>query len=572
MGTSCTLLIVDDCAEDREVCRRYLSKDPHQSYEILEADSAEGGLSLYQEQHCDVILLDFCLPTMNGLEFLDLLKRHQHHPVPVILLTGFGAEEVAVQALKMGAQDYLAKQHLDPDTLQLKVRSAIQHCQAQLQHDRVERRQQYVCTVALHMWQSLDRQQVLQTAATEIYQLLECDRVAIYQLLPERMTVSDRSPPIESDNLAVEPIVGVAAEALAEVTALDSIGSGLSALHRVESAHWQKVAEAGQANLTLDHLPLRAQANRSDLSWQEFCIPGQIVLPIHFVNPESSRLWGVLVAQHCSGDRLWQNDELSWLQVLSTQLGMALQQAEQFQQMQAAVEQSKQLSVWKSQMVATVSHEYRRLLATILAAASTLKLKHQQLSGIQQQRFLSTIEDKARLMTRLVEDLLVLEKLELGKMTVKSLPFNLLEFVADLVEEQRQLSGAQHELVLSIRGNFKGVWGDPDLLHPILVNLIANAVKFSPTGSKIDVQLKGDENDLYFVVQDSGIGIPLADQVHLCQPFFRAANALAIEGTGLGLAIVRAYVQLHQGELSIESAEGAGTTVIVRLPKRLQVS
>ncbi|MCU0524414.1 MAG: ATP-binding protein [Elainella sp. Prado103] len=569
MGTSCTLLIVDDCAEDREVCRRYLSQDPHQAYEILEADSAERGLSLCQAQHCDAILLDFCLPSMNGLEFLELLQRHQSHPVPVILLTGFGAEEVAVQALKMGAQDYLAKQHLQADMLQSKVRSAIQHWQSQRQHDRVERRQRYVCTVALHMWQSLDRGQVLETATTEIYQLLECDRVAIYQLLPDQGASAEQEAKTNGAidafrHFALEPAIEPATTSLTSSPSLHRATPSLT-----QATHWQKVAESGHNSLPLDHLPQQPQTIHTDLAELACCSSGQIVLPIQFTQGESPWLWGILVAQNGNRDRPWHTDEVTLLQALVTQLGMALQQAEQFQQMQAAVEQSKQLSVWKSQMVATVSHEYRRLLTTILAAASTLKLNLQQLSGTQQQHFLSTIEDKARLMTRLADDLLVLEKLELGKMKVNPLPFNLLEFVADLVEEQRQLIGNQHEIILSIRGNLKGVWGDRDLLHPIVVNLIANGVKFSPAGGKIDVQLRGDENHLYFSVQDWGIGIPPSDQLKLCQPFFRGTNVDKIEGTGLGLAIVRAYVELHQGDMTIESTEGEGTLVLVRLPKRL---
>lgn len=137
MNYSRTLLIVDDCTEDRETYRRYLLKDQQQTYCILEADSAEEGLTLCDKVACDIILLDFQLPEMNGLEFLNEL-RQKYPATPVIMLTAFGDEAIAVQAMKTGAQDYLAKNHLKPDVLQLAVRSAIErsHLQTQLKKTR----------------------------------------------------------------------------------------------------------------------------------------------------------------------------------------------------------------------------------------------------------------------------------------------------------------------------------------------------------------------------------------------------------------------------------------------------
>jgi Response regulator containing CheY-like receiver, AAA-type ATPase, and DNA-binding domains len=177
-----TLLIADDCAEDREIYREYLSSDPDQSYQILEASSAEGGLTLFQKQHCDAILLDFRLPDMTGLEFLDELK-HQglEGPLPVIMLTGQGDERIAVQALKRGAQDYLVKQHLEPDVLQLSVRSVIQQAHLQSQFEKVQERRYLVAEIALRIHQALNLEQIVQVAVTEVHQLLECDRVTLYQ-------------------------------------------------------------------------------------------------------------------------------------------------------------------------------------------------------------------------------------------------------------------------------------------------------------------------------------------------------------------------------------------------------
>jgi signal transduction histidine kinase/DNA-binding response OmpR family regulator len=574
MVRTCTLLIVDDCAEDREVCRRYLQKDPHQSYRILEADSAEGGLTLCQEKPCDAILLDFCLPTMNGLEFLSELKQRQlKSAVPVILLTGHGAEDVAVQAMKMGVQDYLSKQQLNPDVLQVTVRNVIQQWRSQRRLHQAEQRQHLIHTIALHMRQSLNCDQILHRAATEIQQFLTCDRVAIYQANYKAGDfavlagwVKRTEVGLQLDNDPLEWVGYLSEQQLPSQLSSQLVGPPA----RLQPSFANRKSNKLDNHLPPSHLPpnhlIDLHSNGS--TWQGTMTPTQLLLPIQSSEDRSAPWWGVLVAQHHTAVHPWQSEDVGVLKEIVHQLALALQQAEQFHQMQAAVEQAKQTLAFKSQMVSMVSHEYRNPLTAILAAASTLKMRHDQLELDQQQHFLGTIEDKARFMARLVEDLLVLEKLELGRMRFKPLPFNVLEFVADIVEEQRLLAGDQYKILFQISGNAKGFWGDRDLLRQILVNLLTNAVKYSPQGGKITLHLNGESSQLIFSVQDQGIGIPLADQEFLFQSFKRGSNVETIPGTGLGLAITKACVEIHGGEIALESIEDLGTTVTVILPKR----
>jgi signal transduction histidine kinase/CheY-like chemotaxis protein len=542
LGT-CTLLIVDDCAEDRAVCRRYLSKDPHQSYKIFEADSAESGLELWQQENCDVILLDFCLPTMSGLEFLDRLKQQQPTAlIPVIFLTGYGAEEVAVQAMKLGVQDYLIKQQLNPDLLQRTVRTVIQHCRSRTLTDKAEQRLRLTNTIALQMRQSLEPKHVIQTAVGQIQQVMQCGYAAVYQVL-----FAEATSPTGWQKLAEagQPTAAEGADQwFSLVDQITQLPSGLiSSDAGSDSANSEAVLPSEQVGI----------------------VPTRLVLPI--VLPVQ-KLWGIFVAES-SLERQWQSDDVETLKDLVGQLALALQQAEQVSQMQVALEQAQQLSSLKSQMIATVSHEYLNPLTAILVAASTLKRHGEQLDPSKHLHFLDTIEDKARFMARLVENLLVLEKLELGKVKFNPLPFNLLDFVADLIEEQRSLANGR-QITFQISGNTKGFWGDQDLLQQILVNLLSNAVKYSPAGEPIEVRLSGNDSHLVFSVQDQGIGIPLADQEKLFQSFSRASNVDTIAGTGLGLAITKACVELHGGTIQLKSTEGIGTTVIVELPKRLR--
>lgn len=587
-----TLLITDDCPEDREVFREYLLNDPHQPYRILEAGSAELGLALCQKEHCDAILLDFCLPDMSGLEFLDQLKQQQlETSLPVIMLTGQGDESIAVQAMKRGAQDYLVKQHLQSDILQITVRNVIERSSLRARHSQVQEPHDLVDSIALRIRQSLNLEHVLQAAVTEVQHLLECDRVVIYQMTPS----------------SVRALTKVC-EAGVRASYPDPIQQFMSFL--VEQS--QSYAKDLTGSVPREQ---RQSSSRQSSSRQSSVIVSRnrrqpqtyLLTPIAWSFPEAPapQLWGVLVACQGSGDHQWQLDEVNLLNELSGQLAVAIQQAEQLSQTAAALEHEKQLNAVQSQMTIALSHAYRTPLASILAAASTLRQQGDRLDNAKQQRFLQIIEDKVRQMSRLVDDLLILKKLELGKAAFNPLPFNLLQFFADLVEEQQETlkdhannghanndhfnndhfnnnhfnnnhpdaqssanSSVPHELILKVTGNTKGFWGDQDLLRQILVNLLLNAVKYSPNGSPVEVHLSGNESQIIFSVHDQGIGIPTEDQENLFQAFDRGSNVGEIPGTGLGLAIVKTCVELHGGDITIASQEEQGTTVTVRLPKR----
>jgi len=535
MSNIWTVLITDDCREDREIYQEYLSSDPSQSYRFIEAGSAEMGLALCQKQHCDAILLDFRLPDMTGLEFLDELKHQSIAPLPVIMLTGQGDERVAVQAMKRGAQDYLVKQDLEPDVLQHTVRNVLQ--QAYLKDPSSQQPgQRLAAEIALCLHRSLDPAEILQTTVTEAKRALGCDRVVIYQ------ATSNSTDAPEGKALTLTHRCET------------NSSSAADPVHKFVSF----LMENHPANFPATHKPsILVLGNRKKETY--------LLAPILL---QSSTTWGLLVACQHSNQQVWQPDEVRFLNDLASQCAIVLQQSEQLTQALEALESEKQLNLIRSQMVATVSHEYRSPLAAILAAASTLKLHRHQLSDVKQEQFLHVIEDKARQMTQLVDALLVLEVFEAGKAKFSPMPCELLQFVSDLIDEQRQIMGDRRELTFKITGNTKGFRGDQQLLRVILVNLLSNAIKYSIDGSEIEVHLIGNDNDVLIKVKDEGIGMPVAEQSQVFQSFERGSNVGTIAGTGLGLAIAKACVELHGGEVTLVSQEGKGTQFTVCLPKR----
>ncbi|MDM9580541.1 ATP-binding protein [Nostoc sp. GT001] len=589
-----TLLIIDDCAADRKIYRRYLLKDPHQSYQILEADCAEEGLALCQKVRCDVILLDFCLPDMSGLELFDRIQQEIFKTsVPVIMLTGRGDEEIAVQVMKRGALDYLVKHHLTQDVLQLAVRNAIKQSCLQAQLLKTQERQRLIATTALRIRQSLNLEQILNTAVAEVQQLLKCDRVMVYQFYPD------------TDG----KIVASSVESYRTVALCDRVGAGTgeqgSSTSLREAAPTTTPFDAAQAKLSdrgaeeqrsreevavgFSPVPLRPCASLPLVPNSESAIPyiyelglcncvslkeqfntkANLVVPINLSNNgnPTPKLWGLLIAHHNSGERHWQTDDAEMLNEVSVQLAIAIQQAELLAQTQAALAKEKQLNVFKSQIITTVSHEYRTPLTSILAAASTLVKHSQQLDESKQERFLGIIEQKARYMSKLVDNMLLVNQLELEKPKFQPISVDLLQFFSDLLEQERETVGDRHELIFKITGNHHGFWGDRGLLQQIFINLMSNAIKYSPEGGSVEFHLIGKESEAIFYIKDWGIGIPMADQENLFQSFSRGSNVDTIPGTGLGLAIAKACVELHSGNITLSSEVGQGTKVTVSLPK-----
>ncbi|MGF1521568.1 MAG: ATP-binding protein [Leptolyngbyaceae cyanobacterium] len=550
METTWTLLIIDDSQADRTIYRRYLSQDPHQDYLVFEANCAEQGLAQCQHQQFSVVLLDFQLPDMSGLQVLDEVKT-QHPETAVIMLTGHGDEQIAVQAMKGGAQDYLVKDSLKRDGLQRTVRTVIQQAQLKQQLRKNQERQSLLAHIALRIRQSLELEKTLETAVTEVRRLLQCDRVLAYQFM------ADMSGQIIAESVGEgwTPTLG----RKVRDTYFEDHGAEAYCHGRQ-----QVVADIYASGLDECHIALLEQ----------FEVRASLVMPILIKGdqPTTNRLWGLLVAHQCSGSRQWQADEIQMLDELAVHLAIAIQQAELLTQTQAALVKEKSLTNFKSQIIATVSHEYNAPLTAIQTAAATLKAHYQTLDVATQTRFLSIIEQKSKHMSVLVNDMLVANQAGLSKLQLQPIAFSLDKFLAKLIAEQQMIATEQHYLKLKIRGDIEEFVGDRGLLHQVFTNLLNNAIKYSPEGGDIRVDLVGETSQIICQVKDEGIGVSEQDQDDLFQPFSRGKNVGSITGTGLGLHIVKVAVELHGGTLAVSSRLGRGSCFTVCLPKKPPLS
>lgn len=231
-----------------------------------------------------------------------------------------------------------------------------------------------------------------------------------------------------------------------------------------------------------------------------------------------------------------------------------------------ALAREKELSQLRAKFVTMVSHEFRTPLTTIQFSAGLLQDYSSQWPQDKKSTHFVRIQLAIKRMTELLEDILVIGKIEANTLQFQPVSLNLEKFCRQLVEEQQLNDSNQHPIAFQYEGGNCDAQMDEKLLQQILGNVLSNAIKYSPVGSTVSLHLNCQNNEAVFQVQDRGIGIPQADRERILETFYRAPNVGTISGTGLGLAIVKRAVELHGGQLAIESQEGKGTTFTITLP------
>ena len=292
-------------------------------------------------------------------------------------------------------------------------------------------------------------------------------------------------------------------------------------------------------------------------------ITSMLDVPVH----RSGKLFGVICHEHVGPKRRWTDKEVELARSLGHLVALAVETQER-QEMEAelsrALEAEKELVQLKTSFVNLVSHEFRTPLSVIVSAADILEHYHDRLQPGQRAGHLQDIRHATSQMTRLMEEVLLLGKVEAGKMTFKPEIMDLEGFCRRLVDEQLSATNRKCPVTLEL-GKFPGAHGDEGLLRHIFTNLLSNAIKYSPAGSPVRFTVVREADEAVVVLRDRGIGIPLEDQPRLFEVFHRARNVGEIPGTGLGLVIVKRCIDLHGGHIQVESEPRFGTIFTIRL-------
>jgi two-component system phosphate regulon sensor histidine kinase PhoR len=231
------------------------------------------------------------------------------------------------------------------------------------------------------------------------------------------------------------------------------------------------------------------------------------------------------------------------------------------------VTRERRLERVRSEFVATVSHELRTPLASLHGAAITLR-EHDDLAGETQRELLDMIASQSQRLADLVEEILITGQLDSGSLRVSSEPFDAEELVHAVVHSARVRVGAGRTIQVELPPELPNVYGDAGRTRQVLSNLVDNAVKYSPDGSRIEITVDADEERVHFSVSDEGLGIPLTEQERIFEKFYRLDphHRRGVSGSGLGLYICRELVRSMNGRIFVESDLGRGATFKFDLP------
>jgi len=246
------------------------------------------------------------------------------------------------------------------------------------------------------------------------------------------------------------------------------------------------------------------------------------------------------------------------------------------EEIRKTLEKERQLNELKSRFVSMASHEFRTPLGAILSSTSLieeyLSKKDTSVDFVREKtdKHIRRIKSSIGNLISILNDFLSLEKLEQGKVEIKDTVFDINEFTKELIEEIQPTLKKGQKISYSSKGNTLEVLLDQNMLRNVMLNLVSNAIKYSPENAAIEIATTNNKAGLGITVTDHGMGIPEEDQAHLFERFFRAKNATNVQGTGLGLNIVKRYCDLMGGEISFTTKENEGTTFNVYLKTHTQ--
>jgi signal transduction histidine kinase len=237
-----------------------------------------------------------------------------------------------------------------------------------------------------------------------------------------------------------------------------------------------------------------------------------------------------------------------------------------YREIQNSIESIPARDTWKLNFALMVSHEFRMPLATVKIAANHIRRYLSRMRPEAIDNKIKIILEQADLMTHMLNSLLTLEEQPGNRIEPARRKIDIHKFFEDLCKDIRKTFHYSHSIHLHSKLSIRNIYTDDDLLRNIFVNLLGNAIKFSPGKPAIWVELSNRDNLFIARIRDEGIGICSDDMDGLFEPFRRGKNTKDIQGTGLGLSIVKKAVAALQGTIQVYSEPNRGASFQVSLP------
>jgi signal transduction histidine kinase/CheY-like chemotaxis protein len=542
-----TILVVDDDTVDRMAVRRSL-RGSGLNLTIVEAESGIAALSAIEQQAFDCVLLDYRLPDIDGLAVLRTI-RERGSTIPVVMLTGQGDEQLAVDLMKSGASDYLTKGASSPERLAQMLRNVVriyraegQAAQAQQALRRAADDHRFLAEASQLLFSSLDYEATLSSLTTLLIETL-ADWCVVDLLTDEdsieRLAAAHRDPTLQTRLRAFRPRYPLPKDAPSSLN---------------------YVLQTGKSELLTEVTPevmkeLAADAEHFQLL-RDLGIRSRIRVPLI----ARGRVLGVLAL--VSTHRSYGTDDLMLVEDLAGRAAIAIDNARLYREAQQAVR-------IRDEFLTMASHELKNPLTSLLGNAQLLARRVIREGSLNErdQRTVRVIVEQAGRLDKMIAALLDISRLQAGQLSIEREPLDLEALVRRLAEEIMPTLD-HHTIDIQGTGAPLPIVGDELRLQQVFENLIQNAIKYSPSGGTITITIEQQGPSACVSVADEGIGIAAAALPNLFSRFYRAPNAheQRIGGIGMGLYVVQEIVTLHGGTIKVDSEESRGSTFTVCIP------
>jgi two-component system, NtrC family, sensor kinase len=283
---------------------------------------------------------------------------------------------------------------------------------------------------------------------------------------------------------------------------------------------------------------------------------------------EEHIIGGLVISRNAAGE--FPGEVVELLKTFATQSALAIQNARLFQEIEEKSRELEAASRHKSEFLSNMSHELRTPLNAIIGFSEVLGDRMFGELTEKQEEYLKDIMESGQHLLSLINDILDLSKIEAGRMELELTEFDLPQAIDNALTLVRERAGrrgiALHQAVDERLGEIRG---DERKVKQVLLNLLSNALKFTPEGGRIDVSARFQDGSAEISVTDTGVGIAPEDQEAVFEEFRQVGTAAKkVEGTGLGLALSRKFVELHGGRIWVQSEVGRGSTFTFTLPVR----
>jgi len=531
-----SMLVVDDDLDFLGVIKRILGG---KGYEVATAPSAGEAVSRLKERFYNAAILDISLPDADGTELLSRLLKI-YPDIIAIMLTGHSSVQNAVESLNRGAFAYMEKP-LDPANLLSVISRGLERQRLVLENrqlmEELEQRNRVTNTllgVSQAVSQSLDRQQIVDSALEKVAQTTGLEAGFVYLYENDRLVLMGYHgfPPAIAGTIEKE------------------VGTGAGVIGRI-------FAQAKP--LIIDKITAQAGpglAFLADGGYQSFA-----GVPLTILG-ESIGVMGVATGL----ERCFTLKNIELLTGIGREIAIAVRNAQLYEEASSA-RALREMDAMRTEFLANVSHELRTPLAVIKGSANSLLQPDVIFDEETRRDFLQSIDRDADTLTRLVDDLLMMSRLEADALEIKKKP-NRLADVVDLVKDRLDNLAVRHHLHINIPKDMPPVTIDDGRIGEVLTNLVENSVKYSEDNTSITIEAHPNGKEVIMSVADEGIGIPQELHQKIFERFFQGDGRKngRRRGTGLGLAICRGIVEAHGGRIWVESEPARGTKLSFSLP------